>query len=47
MALHAERNEKAVQGVGMHHDASGLDPTAELHHEMGAFEAYKVGLPTF
>lgn len=46
MALHTLPDEKTVQDSEMHRDASNPEPTAELPQEMGAFQAYKVRLPT-
>lgn len=49
MALHIEPYEKTVQGLEIPRDASTAasspEPNAELTQEMGAFQAYKVGLP--
>lgn len=46
MTFHTLPNEKTAQDAEMHRDVSNPEPTAELPQEMGAFQAYKVRLPT-
>lgn len=44
MAHHSIPSEKRVQGLEIHSEAFAPGPTAELPHEIGAFQAYKVRL---